>query len=400
MRITNFIAVGVAVAFLVASASSSASPDTDKVVPSFDYNDLLNALNGLSDQQGVIERVAEVSRTFGSFLIKNLPDGRRYSAAVESLQTEAATCFESETLEKVVSLKVSPSVIRSTSAVSSENPSSDHPSCIRPSADVIKKTFDTVGNVVHQLIDRISESRSSFRLAADESVQISSSPNLDHIHLYASTGDQDEPTATLHTDNGLFLLATPSAESPLHVVDSDGVAFTTLTAEPAIVVLFGRAMDHWLLKSEDKQLFRAAPHFVPAFQSGKQRVIFARMYVAPKEAVPMHGSRVEFGQFFMEVEDNQLSTSNLCPSLRSSHRSAASAPAASAASALLWRSARNSMCDEGSDYCWMACLPLDSSCPASQQSCYNNQHQACCIEGQTWADGCLDMDVNCQWHCN
>lgn len=58
---------------------------------------------------------------------------------------------------------------------------------------------------VEQLIDKITSSRSNYKLPGDEVVPISSSPNLDHIHLYTSTEDQEDPTAALHTDNGLFL---------------------------------------------------------------------------------------------------------------------------------------------------------------------------------------------------
>ena len=75
------------------------------------------------------------------------------------------------------------------------------------------------------------------------------------------------------------------------MVDSNGVILTTSTDEPAVVVLFGRGLGQWLLHPEDRAKFRAAPHFVPALKSGKERVIFARMYVAPKEAVPSHGDR-------------------------------------------------------------------------------------------------------------
>ena len=73
---------------------------------------------------------------------------------------------------------------------------------------------------------------------------------------------------------------------------------------------------------------------------------------------------VEFGNFFMAVEDPKLSTSNLCPSLKSRHRSS---PMTSSASALLWRSARSTFCDQGLAFCWMACLPLEFDCPASEQ---------------------------------
>ena len=374
-----------------------AFPESDKSIPSFKYNDLLNDLNKLSQEQNVLKQVAKMSKNLGGFLITDIPHNDDYVKALKDLEKDAESCFNGKS-EKIVSLKVSPSVVRSTSAVSSVDPSSVHPACIRSSADVIVETMNKVGALIHQLIDNIAGSEAKYKFPSDleTAVPIGSSPNLDHIHLYKShpeSVDQDEPTATLHTDNGLFLLATPSAEAPLHIMDLDGQMLTTMNGESGMIVLFGRALNHWLLRSNN--LFRAAPHSVPALKSNKKRVIFARMYVAPKEALPYSGESVKFGEFFMAVEDNQLSTSNLCPAMKKSHqRSPLSA------SAILFRKARNEMCDEGTEFCWMGCLPVDSSCPSAQQTCYSSSHQPCCLEGQTAADGCADMDPTCEWHCS
>jgi hypothetical protein len=72
-------------------------------------------------------------------------------------------------------------------------------------------------------------------------------------------------------------------------MDMDGQMLTTANGKTGLIVLFGRALDQWLLKS--KNLFRAAPHFVPSLKANTKRVIFARMYVAPKEALPFAGKR-------------------------------------------------------------------------------------------------------------
>ena len=61
-----------------------------------------------------------------------------------------------------------------------------------------------------QLIDTIAGSEAQYKFSSDveTAIPIGLSPNLDHIHLYKSdpdSDDQDEPTAPLHTDNGLFL---------------------------------------------------------------------------------------------------------------------------------------------------------------------------------------------------
>ena len=63
-----------------------------------------------------------------------------------------------------------------------------------------------------QLIDNIAGPDAQYKLSSDleTSIPIGSSLNLDHVHLYKSNPEsedhvEDEPTATLHTDNGLFL---------------------------------------------------------------------------------------------------------------------------------------------------------------------------------------------------
>ena len=137
------------VALLIAAAAASSA---DSAIPAFDYDDLINSLNGVSGKPEVVEKVAEAAKDVGAFLVKNFPGNVEYSSALESLRSGASECFKTKHSEKVVALKVSPSVIRSTSAVASSDPSADHPSCIRPSADVIKLTMDKIGNVVHQVI--------------------------------------------------------------------------------------------------------------------------------------------------------------------------------------------------------------------------------------------------------
>ena len=52
------------------------------------------------------------------------------------------------------------------------------------------------------------------------------------------------------------------------------------------------------------------------------------------------------------------SRSNLCPSASNGNMDE---------SAVLWRKARDDHCGEGYQYCWMSCLPIDSSCPIDQQ---------------------------------
>jgi len=133
------------VIFAVLNAFASA----ENAVPSFNYNDLLNDINGLTSRNDVVSNVAEASKNVGAFLIKNFPGQEEYFEALKQLESGASECFGSS--DKIVSLKVSPAVIRSTSAVASADPSTSHPACISSSADVIKRSMDAVGNIVHQV---------------------------------------------------------------------------------------------------------------------------------------------------------------------------------------------------------------------------------------------------------
>jgi hypothetical protein len=55
-----------------------------------------------------------------------------------------------------------------------------------------------------------------------------------------------------------------------------------------VVVLFGRALHEWLMQDVQRErIFRAAPHTVRSVEN--ERVVYARMYVAPEDAVPHIG---------------------------------------------------------------------------------------------------------------
>ena len=69
-------------------------------------------------------------------------------------------------------------------------------------------------------------------------------------------------------------------------------------------------------------------------------------------------NRINFGDFFMGQKPSTSSRSNLCPSASNVNVDE---------SAVLWRKARDSNCQDGYQLCWMSCLPIDSSCPIDQQ---------------------------------
>jgi hypothetical protein len=134
---------------------ATAFPESHNAIPSFNYQQILDELNGISTEKDVLSELTEASRTLGAFVITNLPQNEDYLNALKSLESEASSCFEDKTLpEKMISLRVSPSVMRTTSAVHSADPTTVHPSCIRSSAETIKSSMNQVGSLVHQVTIR------------------------------------------------------------------------------------------------------------------------------------------------------------------------------------------------------------------------------------------------------
>ena len=62
-----------------------------------------------------------------------------------------------------------------------------------------------------------------------------------------------------------------------------------------------------------------------------------------------------------------------------------------------WDSLLARQCQEGSAYCWMACLTLPPGCTEDEAVCVNILEEPCCTDNVT--EGCVDMDASCQWQC-
>jgi hypothetical protein len=113
------------------------------------------------------------------------------------------------------------SVERLTSAISSEGDDT-HPDCL--DIEIIQTTFDRVGDLVHDLVRKLSQSQGRKAVFSHDNGEVkkalSKAPFLDHIHVYKNNGQRDDDDADVappHVDSGLFLLITPSSEEPLQV---------------------------------------------------------------------------------------------------------------------------------------------------------------------------------------
>jgi hypothetical protein len=119
---------------------------------------------------------------------------------------------------------------------------------------------------------------------------------------------KDEFLVPFHIDNGLFLLLTPFPSPSLTVRLSDGSSVSTNgLGTDSVLVLMGRGLTEWLLQNEQQTDFHPVPHAVPSLadSSVTHRAVYARMKVAPLDAVPEvkgKGQRqlLNFGDIFYD----------------------------------------------------------------------------------------------------
>ncbi len=127
-----------------------------------------------------------------------------------------------------------------------------------------------------------------------------------------------------HVDNGLYLIITAFPDHGLLVkpsgIDGPGSVLETDSLDMgSIIVLMGRGLTDWLFQDDiikAKKMFHPVPHAVPALGSSgfKARSVYARMKVAPLEAVPSETSGLTFEEVFFYQglpDQNQVCATSL-----------------------------------------------------------------------------------------
>jgi len=109
-----------------------------------------------------------------------------------------------------------------------------------------------------------------------------------HLHVYKQTESFSSAPLALpyHTDNGLYVLLTPSSILPLLSISKDANIHLLDTGDDSILLLLGTGLTDWLLPGSG---LYAPPHALPALStslSPSPRTVLARMKVAPSLSVP------------------------------------------------------------------------------------------------------------------
>ena len=199
--------------------------------------------------------------------------------------------------------------------------------------------------------------------------------------------DKSSFAAPFHIDSGLLLFLTPFKKHPLLIKNrlQDDISTNNLD-EGSVIVILASALPNWLLKGKkSSQKFFAAPHAVPSLSPNLlSRTVFARMKIAPDNAMPLssghqhHG--LNFGDYFSGKASAQPleEAASLCPL-------SDLAPELPVASPLQqdWSDLKMTECDSGKAFCWMNCLDLP------HHECSDTQ-----VLGTVWNDPSLVTFMN------
>jgi len=235
----------------------------------------------------------------GSFVFENI--GKEYVSALKNLRLKAPNC-----LDESLRIVLEDLSIRSTIARSSFNLS--FPECVNKDVQTLLYHFDMVDNY---MIKYLEATYGEETLLNDDGhlLGLQGLPSKAHVHVYEKSSDASAPTQEslsfpYHTDNGLYLLLSPSHVSPLMIKHRDGSIHKINVSDDSIILLLGTGLTSWLLP--DHQLY-ATPHAVPALDPQASRTVLAAMKVAPDSAKNIK-TQITFADHFYSSLHNEAKT--------------------------------------------------------------------------------------------
>ena len=218
----------------------------------------------------------------GVLVVKDLGPG--YTAALQSLRRTAPSC-----LEESLRVTMEDGSQRFTTARDTVSQKQAFPPCVREEVEVITAAFDRVDKLFSSLLR--AEFGQQLDVVEQEGNKTRHWEKMDsktHLHVYKQTSTPASSLMTLpyHTDNGLYVLLTPSPLLPLRVLTPGGAVASLHTDDSSVLLLLGTGLTSWLLPNAS---LHAAPHGLPALHtalSPAPRTVLARMRVAPTLSRP------------------------------------------------------------------------------------------------------------------
>ena len=230
-----------------------------------------------------VDEVMGALQSEGALIFTGL--GEEYSAALESLSRRAPYCLEGLGL----TVEMDDGSERLTVARDTVGATGPFPDCVRLEADVVRDAFDRVDKVFSQLmrqqfgndLDVVEEERNVTKVWEEFDSKT-------HLHVYRRSNKVTTAPLALpyHTDNGMYVLLTPSSILPLRAIDRAGEVSLLDSGSSSVILILGTGVTSWLMPESG---LYAAPHGLPALAtilSPAPRTVMARMRVAPPGSLP------------------------------------------------------------------------------------------------------------------
>lgn len=210
--------------------------------------------------------------------------GDEYRTALHQLRKNGPDC-----LEDALEVTLEDGSHRFTTARDTDTDNKPFPDCVRGQTEVITAAFDRVDKMVAEIL------RSRFGGKLDVVVQGRNGSrrwegmdSKTHLHVYKHNQEPSLSPLALpyHTDNGLYVLLTPSSTQPLRALSKNGTVHLLDTGDDSVVMLLGTGLTQWLLPSSS---LHAPSHGLPSLSSSlhsTSRTVMARMTVAPGLSLP------------------------------------------------------------------------------------------------------------------
>jgi len=230
-----------------------------------------------------VEDLVEALKTDGALIFTGL--GEKYSAALGNLKKRAPYCLDGLGL----TVEMDDGSERLTVARDTLGATGPFPDCVRNEAEVVGDAFDRVDKVFSQLmrkkfgadLDVVEEENNATKMWEEFDTKT-------HLHVYRRSNKMTTSPLALpyHTDNGMYVLLTPSSILPLRTISRTREVNRLDADSSSVILLLGTGVTSWLLP--ESKLY-AAPHGLPALAtilSPAPRTVVARMRVAPPRSLP------------------------------------------------------------------------------------------------------------------
>jgi len=208
--------------------------------------------------------------------------GPRYTAALQQLRENGPHCVDS-----ALQVTLEDGSERLTLARDTETDTEAFPHCVKEQTEVIGETFDRVDKVVAEILREKFGDMLDVLVEGNQRREWEKMDSKTHLHVYkhSDTPALGPLALPYHTDNGLYVLLTPSSSLPLRALSKNGTMHVLDTGDDTVLLLLGTGLTKWLLPSSS---LHAPAHGLPSLPTSlsSPRTVMARMTVAPAASLP------------------------------------------------------------------------------------------------------------------